>query len=265
LSNQSGVFGPTNTTNYGHSHEFISQEWTWSSDPGRRNSLIDFDLTGIPANATIVSASLSLYHNPDNFIGPHSQLDGTNQSTLTLISESWGENTVTWDNQPNVNSSFKVTLPQSTSGTQDYLDIDVFGIVNEMHIDPLNAHGMLMTMDSMEHYRGLFFASSDHPDPTLHPKLLIEYTTPVGVESLEQKRLTLNVFPNPANEYVVLEVNNKQNMNVQLFNLQGQLVEQLVIENGRAQVDVSGLTAGCYLLRLFGENESIVKQLIVSK
>ncbi|HAS39981.1 MAG TPA: hypothetical protein DCS93_05850 [Microscillaceae bacterium] len=176
LTDQSGRFGPTNTKNYGSEPQFIAHEWTWDGSVGTRRSLIDFDFSLLPANALVISAHLSLYGYPSSGDGGHSSLTGSNESLLQRITSAWDENLVTWNNRPTVTTQNQIKLSRSTSVGQDYLDIDVTNLVNDMLSNPTSAHGFMLSMQTQQHYRRLVFASSDHPDPLKRPKLVIIYS-----------------------------------------------------------------------------------------
>lgn len=171
-------------TNYGTTRDFKAMAWTWSGAPGVRRSLIDFDLSGVPAGAQIVDARLSLYFNPNSgdvpFTGGHSSLSGSNASVLQRITSQWDESTVTWNNQPATTTQNEVQLPQSTSPTQDYLDIDVTAMVEDMIADP-SSGGFMIRLQTEQHFRVLLFASSDDLNAALHPKLEITYNDPPAV------------------------------------------------------------------------------------
>lgn len=182
LTTQAGQYGPTNSTNYGTHQNYNAMEWTWSGSPGRRYGLIDFDLSVLPPGSDIHHAALSLYQNPNSGDGLHSSQSGSNASVLQRISGPWNESTVTWNNRPPVVSADQVVLAQSTSPTQDYLGIDVTGMVAAMVLDTATGHGFQLSTITPQHYRKMVFASSDHPDPLKWPELKVCYTPPARVE-----------------------------------------------------------------------------------
>ena len=92
------------TTNFGAGQELNAMAWTASGSPIVNRGLIRFDLSSIPANATVTQAFLSLYNNPNssngNPMGEHSTLSGSNAAWLQKVTTSWNELTVTWNDQP---------------------------------------------------------------------------------------------------------------------------------------------------------------------
>jgi hypothetical protein len=167
--------------NSGLSESNIIMAWTYVGGglpPGATRSLIQFDLSVIPTNATIQSAQLSLYndfHAPNNG-GDHASLTGSNKSQIHFIKSAWDEFQVTWGNQPSFENSLTVPLAESISANQDYLDIDITEFTKIWHEDPSTNHGILLKLVTEQYYRLLLFASSDNEDQTLHPKLVVKYT-----------------------------------------------------------------------------------------
>src|SRR5436190_12006391 len=63
-------------TNYGWLPSYEAVAWTWSGKSGVVRSLLQFDLSSIPANVMITDAKLSLYNDPTSAEngGQHSSL-----------------------------------------------------------------------------------------------------------------------------------------------------------------------------------------------
>ncbi len=154
----------------------MAYAWTHDGINSFARILIEFDLSGLPENSEILSASLSLYHYPwDNIdLTGHSKLSGSNASVIRRITGIWSDNSVTWANQPSVTSVNEVYVPQSASSTQDFLDIDITDLVldgvDEDHV------GLMLQLGNETRYRALTFGSSDNPDSLIRPmlKLLVK-------------------------------------------------------------------------------------------
>ncbi|HKR05067.1 MAG TPA: DNRLRE domain-containing protein, partial [Bacteroidia bacterium] len=158
------------------SSEFLAGMWTINGNWFTVRTLVQFDLSGVPANSVINSANLSLYYNPNNSNFNHIQY-GPNASYLQRITGSWQENTVTWNNQPVTTTQNQASIPASTGSTQDFTNLDVTALVTDMKNNPSTSFGFLLRMQSeTQSYRGLIFASSDYSDPVKRPKLVINYT-----------------------------------------------------------------------------------------
>ncbi|MFI5134684.1 MAG: DNRLRE domain-containing protein [Chitinophagales bacterium] len=183
------------TTNY-VSNFLRGNAWTFNGPFGIERGLFQFDLSSIPNGATILSASLSLFA-PDS---PTTEFDfpasGSNQAWLQRITSDWGETTVTWDNQPSTTTLNQVFLPESVSYYEDYPDINVSNLIQDMIDSPANSFGFMIKLDTETYYRRLTFCSSDYPDSSKHPKLVITYS--FGVSTCEKFCLNFT-DPSPGN------------------------------------------------------------------
>jgi len=168
------------TRNFDNFVKFYVSAWTHSGTPMKGRALIDFDLTQIPSNALITNASLSLYSSggADLDLGDHSTRSGSNASYIERITSPWEESEVTYDTQPTTTTTNRVSLPATTSSNQDFLDIDVTALVEDMIADSENSHGFRMRLQTESFYRNLGFYTSDYVDAAKHPKLEITYIVP---------------------------------------------------------------------------------------
>ena len=163
---------------FGTTPDFTSNAWTVSGTPVSLRSLIYFDLTPIPANAIIISATLSLYC---NITSGYSQLQyGDNQSNLLVITQDWDKSLVTWNYQPSTTALNSVYLPSSTSNTQDYPSIDVKVPVMQMIANPASNFGWMIRLLTEQLYRSMVFASSSHPNTNWRPTLTVTFCLPTG-------------------------------------------------------------------------------------
>src|SRR5205085_558311 len=133
-------------------------------------------LSFIPSGSAVTSAYLTLYHNPTSINTGHSTMSGANNALVTKITSPWSESDVTWVNQPPVTNLHQSVLPASTSATQDYLNIDVKSLMQDLVDNPESNYGMMIQLATESPYRSLIFASSDHANATLHPKLEITFS-----------------------------------------------------------------------------------------
>jgi hypothetical protein len=174
-----GLYTMVNT-NDGNDQQLPAVAWTFGGTPGTVRSALGFDLSFIPSGSVINSARLSLYSwDQSGGMGNHSSLSGSNACWLQRITSAWAESTVTWNNQPSTTTANEVALPASTSPTQNYLNIDVTSMVQDMINDPSAGYGMLLRLQTESYYRRVNFCSSDHINSALRPKLEITFTVPV--------------------------------------------------------------------------------------
>ncbi len=165
-------------TNYGTADYFSAfyQPIAIYGENGGR-SLLNFDLSIIPGGVSVISAELNLYGRGSYGIGEavsHGNY-GQNECYLQRITTSWIDNIVTWNDQPNTTSTNQVILPQSIDSIQDYLNINVSQLVQDMINDPNNSYGFLIQLVTESLSRSLAFCSKDFSDSAKHPQLIITY------------------------------------------------------------------------------------------
>lgn len=244
------------TTNFGSIADICATAWTKNGELSIVRSLFAFNLNTIPSNYYIVSAKLSLYHNPNSPEGQHSSLTGSNVSILQRITSIWDENTVTWSNQPNISSTDTIILAASNSATQNFIDIDVTNLVIDMHANPNGNFGFMFSQQTEQSYRKLVFASSDHPIDSLHPKLEICIAKNTNnIEHSMQKYYSIKIFPNPACQYIDIQLKNHLASSIEIYDMVGKMVKSVALNKRNSiRVDISKLEMGLYLAVVKDEN-----------
>lgn len=246
----------------GNSTELNAGAWTIFGSPVKIRGLLGFDLSSIPSGAAIQSATLTLYNNPNSQNGygngQHSHVSGSNESVLQRITSSWDENT-TWNNQPSSTSTNQVILLEDTDPYQDYV-LDVKQMVQDMIVDPSAGYGFLLKLLEESYYRIMVFASSDHPNAALHPKLELCYTSSslnTNLVSKEQK--TLAIYPNPSAGLLHIKTDRSLiNPMISIFDMTGKKVfeNKYFSNNETIEVNVSYLQNGIYECILNSENST---------
>jgi hypothetical protein len=116
----------------------------------------------VPFDSTMITGT-----SPTNFIG----------GVLQQIVEPWEENGVTWNKQPKTVEVNQVFIPPFIRNA-NFIDVDV----TKLFVPPVNTdppaypnYGMLFRLWPEDKWPGFRFASSDHPNEILRPKLTIYY------------------------------------------------------------------------------------------
>jgi len=167
--------------NTGPSQNFSSRTylharaWTVNGILSIEKSLIQFDYSIIPAGAVITKATLTFFADTTVDTGSigHSQLSGPNDWVLKRITQAWEETTVTGNTEPT--TDLVIQCAASTSPWQAY-ELDVTSWVADEIAHPTSYYGFLMQINNNTPYRAINFCSSDHAYPSLHPKIVIEFT-----------------------------------------------------------------------------------------
>lgn len=152
--------------------------WTNGGNLVSTRGFISFDLTFIPPNSEIISAFLSLYYNYSEKIQSIDEHFGSNEMFIERLLGPWKEDSINWINQPSTTTENRVFTPASSSGTQNMENINVTNLIQDILYSQEGNHGMRLRMvDETNPYRALILASSEHPDPLVHPKLVVQYRT----------------------------------------------------------------------------------------
>lgn len=83
----------------------------------------------------------------------------------------------------------------------------------------------------------------------------------VGVSSLLSID-QINLYPNPARDFVYVENIDLLLNKVRIYNIKGALIRQIELHNSKEKIDVSNLVKGQYVLSFETKNEIIMKKLI---
>ena len=258
------------TTGQGTSPELDAGAWTIFGSPLSIRGLIDFDLSSLPAGASIQSATLTLYNNPNAVNGfangQHASASGSNESVLQRITSPWNED-VAWSNQPTTTSLNEVTLPQSTDPFQDYV-LDVKNLIQDELANPNSSFGFLLKLKTESPFRILVFASSDHPNAALHPKLEICYATNLSTNTLISTKANVSVVPNPSQGMVTLSTENLSFSNTtpgtfQLFDTTGKKVYEQQIQQSNTFLNFSNYQKGIYFWTLTNEQQRFNGKIIL--
>lgn len=169
--------------NFGTEETLWMKDWTWNAigcSGGTIRSLLCFtELSNIPSNAVIVSATLRLYgvtsdRNTSYPGAPASYYENT--VVVQQVTSPWNENTVTWNTQPSTTTANQFIIPQSTSEYNwNYSNSSPELVAMVQNMVSGNNYGFMLRLQTEQHYRNMVFASSDHPDASLHPELEVTY------------------------------------------------------------------------------------------
>jgi type IX secretion system substrate protein/disaggregatase-related protein len=267
--------------NFGNKKDFDAIAWTNNGDESNVRSLIQFNLSSIPSNATVTDARLSLYNNPTSDEGGHvTSFFHPNKSVLQRIVSNWSESTVTWNTQPNVSSLNKVTLAATTSSHQNFLNINVTALVRDMIALPGTSFGFRLKLTSEDHFKKLIFASSDNTNAALRPKLVITYTVPSprlenpGYSNLKVDQpinsiTSFDISPNPAKDFLNVSIyaNGNNPAALKIYNVIGKEIynRTLQLEDGLNPLflQTESWVKGIYFITIKTSKEVVTKKLIV--
>jgi len=158
-----------------HATELDAAAWTNGGIPIFLRGLFRFDISSIPASATIVSAKLSLYSNPTPLNGDfiHANSGSNNSMYIRRITNYWDPQLTFWLNQPGTTTVNQVSIPHTNQSSLDLIDVDVKNLVLDMRTS--GNYGFMILLQNEVIYTIRDFCSSTYPDASKHPKLVVQY------------------------------------------------------------------------------------------
>lgn len=241
---------PSANQNYG-STNFLAAFETPGTQGGvnTNRALLAFDLSQIPVGSTVVSAKLNLYAYTDFTLAPLQDGHyGQNESTLSRITSNWTENLVTWNTQPTFSTLHQTTLNQSAAPDQNYLNINVTDLVQDMIDNPNSSFGFRLALVNEVATASLSFCSSEFAITARRPSLVIEYQLQdASLQTLSYQ--TYGLYPNPTENLLFLNFSQAANKRtIEIYDTQGKMVLKAAANDKNTTVDVRALNAGIYTI-----------------
>jgi hypothetical protein len=111
-------------------------------------------------------------------------------------------------------------------------------------------------------YRSMIFATSDHPDTTLHPKLAIVYQSNLGSQEFDGTN-HITLFPNPNYGSFRISGTGKPLYSVEVHNVFGSRVYRREAISENEEISLSDMPTGIYFVKIELGKTTIIKKVIV--
>lgn len=234
--------------------------WTNNGQLGIKRAFLKFDLSELPIGAQVVAARLSLYYNPDDLVeDPVHEHSGDNAWMIQRVVGPWELTTLSWANQPGVTNTNTVTIPATTSSTQDFEGIDVTALVQDMLATGEN--GFRLSLVTEQPYAILILASGEDSDPARHPRLEVDYSmSAIGIaEVTTGPRFNANWQADGELRIEVLE-GLRSGMRLELVDALGRTVVSTALNDRMIVLDATAIAPGAYSVVLYDKSgRSVVR------
>lgn len=216
--------------------------------------LLYIDLSAIPIGSFVNWARLTLFGNV---------MSGFNSSKLRRVTSHWAVDTVNWNTQPSTTKRGQVSLPNSTSRSEDYKNINVTNLVQAMVDSPATSFGFELSLDTEystkidQGFNFIQFKGPQNGKTHLAPKLVVEFTTP-GFQKQETTlsidlsgaSTEMSIYPNPCHGIFNCNIKSvsTDNMTLRVIDMLGRTVyDQPVNTSGsQMQVNLPSSSSGTY-------------------
>lgn len=248
--------------NYGTNPQFVASAWTFGGEEAKIRSILDFEVSKLPKNIEIENAFLSLYSWGSNSgMGVHSTEAGSNECWIERIITDWSESSVSWNNQPQTTPLNRISIDESNDGNQSYI-LDITNLIKDYYNDQSHSFGLMIKLKSEIAKRRMNFASSDHENANLRPKLLVSYKS--TVKTKDENIMNFEIYPNPASSDIyIISGNSKEDCTVEIYNLNGTIVYKNSNYHIGEILNLDSLSKGLYILNLKNDSAIYNKKLII--
>jgi K319-like protein len=165
-----------NNNSLGYNSQIDVGAWTIGGVPTTWREFLKLDLSSIPSNAVVTSATFYLYSitsNPPPLGGNtvDAQYGTANACYIKRITSSY-TTLADWNTQPSTTSTDEAVIPQSTSSFENET-VDVTTLMQDIITNGNN--GFAIEMQNETYYNLRQFGSTWNANAALHPKLVITY------------------------------------------------------------------------------------------
>ena len=260
------------SSNFSSDPNFIAEKWTMGGNEITLRALFNLPLPTLPIGSTIDSAVLYLsYNNTTTHLQGNSYYPGSpyfnpNDGAISRVIQAWNPHTVTWNNQPATTGFNSTWIPPSSAQTQG-LTVNITNLINDSYLYPNNSFGFLFKLNTESIYRCQVYASSNHPNQALHPKLVICYTTNSSNGTYNiAKDAVVTMSCMPQGDIRISNPTHCMLHAVCIYAIDGSLIESILLSNREEQQSMRlsrALASGLYMVRLQTEKGTICSKMNV--
>ena len=96
----------------------------------------------------------------------------------------------------------------------------------------------------------------------MNPSYNFCYKGTVGINEIKKENNNIVIYPNPATDIITIDASASLSIpiTIDILNIQGQIIRQQQIQQGRSNIDISGLAKGVYILKSSNnENTEVIR------
>ncbi len=238
--------------------EMAIEEWTWPITDEAQWSGFRFAVVEIPQGATITNAYIQFTADEDQ----------SDNSSLLIHGEASDDAAAFTSSNNNLSNRTRTTAQvnwaaaswtSNSSGVNEQTE-DISAIITEITNRPGWQMGNSLVV--LIEGSGTRSAYSRDTDAAKSAKLHVSYnyTTPMSTVEIEDAEIT--IFPNPANDFVNVELLKNELYTIAIYNLEGKLVYSKSSLSGLTQINLSqnNITPGVYIFKVNNTTQKVIIQ-----
>jgi type IX secretion system substrate protein/TGF-beta propeptide len=245
----------------------VSMVWEGNEGWSLGRSFVNFDLSEINPNHSITYAELNLYHDPTSTTIGHINNGRSNELLISRIIENWDDTNLNWENQPLITDQNQVVVPGSNIQNQDYLDINVTTLIEDMINNPDASFGFNISLFdevTFDYNRNVVFASSNHEMMELRPKLVVYTQDYTNIDEFDEFDSKVKVYPNPGiGEFNISITNDLIGCKGVILDGYGNIVSIRKFSSEYNIIYLSNYPSGLYHLIISYDKGTIAKKIVV--
>ena len=166
------VYSGSSGTNYGS--DSILMVYYDYSPTYHHYTYLQADMSGIPANAIVLDASLNLYAGSVNNGADHSMY-------IDRITTSWTESGITWASVPGATSVGRISIPHAQTTTTGWQQLYLTNLAQYSVANPTTNYGwrIINQVTSGTIDKGVIYASSENAATAHRPYVIVEWQMPL--------------------------------------------------------------------------------------
>ena len=109
----------------------------------------------------------------------------------------------------------------------------------------------ITSFDNQTHTSASVYASPVWVDPLI-----------IGVHDISRSNRSIQIYPNPANDKIFIELPDFKNTSIAINRIDGQLMQKISLQAEKTKIDISNLSKGIYFIQVTNGRETVVRKLI---
>lgn len=91
---------------------------------------------------------------------------------------------------------------------------------------------------------------------------LTQVVCPINIGINENENFHFDLYPNPVNEKLVIQIDNFESTTASIYNIIGELIFSQQIKNEKTEIDLTSISNGIYFVKVINEERSITKRIV---